>query len=52
MCNAVVSVARANDLPIPFFANLIWQESNFDVTSISRAGAFGVAQYMPQTANE
>jgi hypothetical protein len=52
MCNAVVSVARANDLPIPFFANLIWQESNFDTQSISRAGALGVAQYMPQTANE
>ena len=52
MCNAVVSVARANDLPIPFFANLIWQESNFDVKSISRAGALGVAQFMPQTANE
>jgi hypothetical protein len=52
MCHAVVSVARANDLPIPFFANLIWQESNFDVKSISRAGALGVAQYMPQTANE
>jgi hypothetical protein len=52
MCNAVVSVARANDLPLPFFANLIWQESNFDVRSISRAGALGVAQYMPQTANE
>ena len=46
------SVARANDLPIPFFANLIWQESNFDVKSISRAGALGVAQYMPQTAND
>ena len=52
MCNAIVSVARANDLPIPFFANLIWQESNFDVKSISRAGALGVAQYMPETANE
>ena len=45
-------MARANDLPIPFFANLIWQESNFDVKSISRAGALGVAQFMPQTANE
>jgi hypothetical protein len=52
MCNAVVAVARANGLPIPFFANLIWQESNFDVKSISRAGALGVAQYMPETANE
>jgi hypothetical protein len=52
MCNAIVSVARANDLPIPFFANLIWQESSFNVRTISRAGALGVAQYMPQTANE
>ena len=30
LCSAIVSVARANDLPIPFFANLIWQESSFD----------------------
>jgi hypothetical protein len=52
MCGAVVSVARANDLPLPFFANLIWQESNFDVRSISRSGALGVAQFMPQTAHE
>jgi hypothetical protein len=52
MCHAVVSVARAYDLPIVFFANLIWQESNFDVGSISRAGALGVAQFMPQTASE
>ena len=52
MCSAMVSVARANDLPLPFFANLIWQESNFDIHSISRRGALGVAQFMPQTANE
>ena len=52
MCSAMASVARANDLPLPFFANLIWQESNFDVRSISRQGALGVAQFMPQTANE
>jgi hypothetical protein len=52
MCNAIVSVARANDLPIPFFANLIWQESSFNVKTISRAGALGVAQYMPETAKE
>jgi hypothetical protein len=52
MCSAIVSVARANELPIPFFANLIWQESSFNVRTISRAGALGVAQFMPQTANE
>ena len=52
MCLAIVSVARANDLPIPFFANLIWQESSFNVRTISSAGAFGVAQFMPKTAVE
>lgn len=52
LCSAIVSVAQANDLPIPFFANLIWQESSFNVRTISRAGALGVAQFMPQTANE
>ena len=52
LCSAVVSVARANNLPIPFFANLIWQESNFDTNSISRAGAQGIAQFMPKTAVE
>ncbi len=52
LCSAMVSVARANNLPIPFFANLIWAESSFNVRTISRAGALGVAQFMPQTANE
>jgi hypothetical protein len=52
MCTAVAAVARANKLPIPFFANLIWQESNFDTKTISRAGAQGVAQFMPKTAVE
>ena len=52
LCNAMVSVARANNLPISFFANLIWAESSFNVRTISRAGALGVAQFMPGTANE
>src|SRR5262249_23324305 len=30
---------------------LIWQESRFDPTAVSRAGAQGVAQFMPATAN-
>jgi hypothetical protein len=50
VCTAIVSVARANDLPIPFFANLIWQESNFKAHSVSHAGAQGIAQFMPRTA--
>jgi hypothetical protein len=52
VCSAVASVAMANNLPIPFFANLIWQESSFDSRTISRAGALGIAQFMPQTAVE
>jgi hypothetical protein len=52
VCTAIVSAARANDLPIPFFANLIWQESNFRSSTVSPAGAQGIAQFMPQTARE
>lgn len=52
VCSAVASVAQANNLPVPFFANLIWQESSFDSRTISRAGAQGIAQFMPQTAIE
>jgi hypothetical protein len=48
----MVSVARANGLPAPFFANLIWQESGFNPGVVSRAGAQGIAQFMPETAKE
>jgi hypothetical protein len=48
----VVSAARANDLPVPFFANLIWQESGFRPGVVSAAGAQGIAQFMPGTAKE
>ncbi|MEA2979378.1 MAG: hypothetical protein QOF09_1201 [Alphaproteobacteria bacterium] len=52
LCSAIVAVARANDLPITFFANLIWQESSFQSKTISRAGAQGIAQFIPETAVE
>jgi SLT domain-containing protein len=48
----MVLVARANGLPAPFFANLIWQESGFNPRVVSRAGAQGIAQFMPETAKE
>jgi hypothetical protein len=50
VCSAAASVAQANNLPVPFFANLIWAESSFDIRTISRAGAQGIAQFMPRTA--
>jgi Transglycosylase SLT domain len=50
LCNALAAAAQENDLPIVFFTRLIWQESRFDPTAVSRAGAQGVAQFMPDTA--
>src|SRR5690242_16868493 len=46
ICNALAAAATENDLPIDFFTRLIWQESRFDPTAVSRAGAQGVAQFM------
>ena len=52
LCNAVFSSALVNDLPVPFFANLIWQESRMRDDAVSKKGALGIAQFMPQTAAE
>ena len=52
LCSYAAAVARANDLPITFFANLIWQESTFNIKVVSRVGAQGIAQFMPATAVE
>jgi hypothetical protein len=51
ICGALAAAAEQNDLPTDFFTRLIWQESRFDPTTVSRAGAQGVAQFMPATAN-
>src|SRR5262245_46433028 len=51
ICGALAAAAAQNDLPADFFARLIWQESRFDPAAVSRAGAQGVAQFMPATAN-
>jgi hypothetical protein len=51
ICDALAAAAAENDLPVDFFARLIWQESRFNPTAVSRAGAQGVAQFMPATAS-
>ena len=52
LCNALFTSAQNNDLPVPFFANLLWQESRLRVDDVSKKGAQGIAQFMPKTAVE
>jgi transglycosylase-like protein with SLT domain/sporulation related protein len=57
MCLMIESAARANELPLEFFARVIWQESHFQshaVGPVTRSGqrAQGIAQFMPGTASE
>ena len=46
----LLEAARAHDLPHDFFKRLIWQESRFKPYAVSPAGAQGIAQFMPGTA--
>ena len=50
LCSTAASIADANNLPVPFFANLIQQESGWKPHVVSHAGAQGIAQFMPRTA--
>jgi hypothetical protein len=52
ICRLIESSARANRLPVAFFTRIIWRESSFRASAVSRAGAEGIAQFMPQTAQE
>ena len=52
LCQALLASAVRNDLPVTFFANLIWQESRFQHDAVSSAGALGIAQFMPEVAME
>jgi hypothetical protein len=57
ICLMVESAARAENLPLEFFARVIWQESRFQADAVgplTRSGehAQGIAQFMPGTANE
>jgi hypothetical protein len=50
ICATLAYAAWEYDLPLPFVARLIWQESGFRPDAVSRAGARGIAQFMPGTA--
>src|SRR5262249_27698533 len=52
ICQMIEQAANGEDLPFEFLARLIWQESNFNPHAVSRAGAQGIAQFMPKTASE
>jgi Transglycosylase SLT domain len=50
VCDTLTKAAQLNDLPVPFFIRLLFQESGFKPGLVSSAGAQGVAQFMPETA--
>jgi Transglycosylase SLT domain/SPOR domain len=57
ICLMIESAAREANLPLEFFARVIWQESRFRsdaVGPVTRSGqrAQGIAQFMPGTASE
>src|SRR6201999_962269 len=57
ICLMIESAAKAQSLPLEFFARVIWQESRFQsdaVGPVTRNGqrAQGIAQFMPGTASE
>jgi len=50
VCDTLARAAESNDLPVPFFIRLLFQESRFKPGVVSDAGAQGIAQFMPDTA--
>src|SRR4051794_39127412 len=55
VCLLIEAAARAHDLPLEFFARVIWQESRFRADAVgprtkSGDSAQGIAQFMPRTA--
>ena len=52
ICRLIEGAAKQHELPVAFFTRLIWRESSFRPHVTSPAGAQGIAQFMPGTANE
>jgi hypothetical protein len=50
VCRTIERSAQAAHLPVDFVTRVIWRESSFRASVVSRAGAEGIAQFMPTTA--
>jgi Transglycosylase SLT domain len=50
ICQTLSQAAQSNELPVPFFIRLLFQESRFSPSAVSVAGAQGIAQFMPETS--
>jgi len=51
-CRIVDGAAHDAGLPVDLLTRLIWAESRFEARVVSPAGAQGIAQFMPETAEE
>ncbi|WP_244635842.1 lytic transglycosylase domain-containing protein [Chthonobacter albigriseus] len=52
ICGLIEAAAPRHGVPVDRFTRLIWRESSFRPKVTSRAGAQGIAQFMPGTADE
>lgn len=52
LCRLIEGSAASHRIPVAVLTKLIWRESSFRAQAVSRAGAQGVAQFMPGTARE
>lgn len=50
--NAIENAERANNIPTNLYARQLWAESRYDPAAVSPAGAVGIAQFMPATADD
>src|SRR5438105_15497626 len=50
VCRTIERLAQAAHLLVEFVTRVIWRESSFRAGVVSRAGAEGIAQFMPSTA--
>jgi hypothetical protein len=50
ICRTIEASARDAQLPVGYLTRVIWRESSFRAGVVSPAGAQGIAQFMPGTA--